>query len=585
MAHPGVIADRSRRQRRELVEDLGRARAWKCLLPAHLVGEPCQDHGVRQRLARWVDEPGQVREPPLGVGHHSFLLRPLGGGKEHVGETCRLRRVIGVLDNHELGLPQRLLDEVEVGHRGRRVGAHDPHRAHLTAREALEDFQRRAPGRRRQAPGGNRPVTLDGRARGGVADEPVARQEMGEAAGLAPAHRVRLSGQRERPRPRAADLARRKVQIDDRRVLVRSDVALVDPHRPQGERRPRATESQRGHDDGLAREPRQNRAALGRIAFDHRAKTLPAPRVLRDEACVEEAFAPQHVQHRVQQRDVGAGSQRQVEIGDVGGLGPARVADHDRHIVGRLELPLPDPLEGDRVAVGGVGADQQEAVGEIDVGVRHGRAVGSQRPLVSGCRRGHAEPGVRVEVIGADEPPRELGAEVVLLGEELARRVEGDRVRSVRRDDLAHPIGREPERQLPRHPLELRATAQADLRMKEPVRRSQHGGEMDGFGADVADVGRMVEIASDLRHAAIADLHQEPATHTAVRTHRRSPGVGVRAAARVTRSHAPAPRGMRRWSPATRSSRAARGARRAGEAGGTARRRCARSSRPGRWSS
>src|SRR5207244_12687520 len=108
-----------------------------------------------------------------------------------------------------------------------------------------------------------------------------------------------------------------------------------------------------------------------------------------------------------------------------------------------------------------------------------------------GRRRGQAEPRVRVEGVGADEPPRELRAEVVLLGEELARRVEGDRVRSVGRDDLAHSVGREPERQLPRHALELRAAAYADLRMKEAVRCSQDRWEVDGLRADVAEVRRL----------------------------------------------------------------------------------------------
>jgi hypothetical protein len=51
------------------------------------------------------------------------------------------------------------------------------------------------------------------------------------------------------------------------------------------------------------------------------------------------------------------------------------------------------------------------------------------------------------------------------LGEELPRCVERDRVGPVRGDDLAHPVGRESERQLPRHALGVAVAPPAHLRV------------------------------------------------------------------------------------------------------------------------
>ncbi len=96
------------------------------------------------------------------------------------------------------------------------------------------------------------------------------------------------------------------------------------------------------------------------------------------------------------------------------------IGDDDGHLVGGGQLPFADALPNHRVALGGIGADQEEAVGGFDVDVSAWRPVRSQRARVAGSGRGHAEPRVRVEVVGAEKPLGELGGDVVLLGEELA---------------------------------------------------------------------------------------------------------------------------------------------------------------------
>jgi hypothetical protein len=58
---------------------------------------------------------------------------------------------------------------------------------------------------------------------------------IGEPADFAPAHRIRLSGQGQRPRPWDADAASCKMAIDDRVDLVGALPGLVDPLAIEGD--------------------------------------------------------------------------------------------------------------------------------------------------------------------------------------------------------------------------------------------------------------------------------------------------------------------------------------------------------------
>ena len=133
VAQPRVVAGPPGRQRRELVEDLRRALVREPGLEAHRGRDARDDLGVGQRLARRWDEPRQVRQPALGARHDAVLLGPLRGRQQDVGEGGRLGRMVGVLDDHQLGLAQRPLHDVRVGHGRRRVRAHDPHGARVVS--------------------------------------------------------------------------------------------------------------------------------------------------------------------------------------------------------------------------------------------------------------------------------------------------------------------------------------------------------------------------------------------------------------------------------------------------------------------
>ena len=94
------------------------------------------------------------------------------------------------------------------------------------------------------------------------------------------------------------------------------------------------------------------------------------------------------------------------------------------------------------MAVGHVGADDEEQVGVVEVGVGARRPVGAQRLLVAGAGAGHAQPRVRLDVHGAQEALGQLGGQILRLDRHLAGHVERDRVGAVLVDDRAQPAAR-----------------------------------------------------------------------------------------------------------------------------------------------
>jgi hypothetical protein len=81
--------------------------------------------------------------------------------------------------------------------------------------------------------------------------------------------------------------------------------------------------------------------------------------------------------------------------------------------------------------VRGVRAGDEQDARVRDVVVAGGRCVGAQRELVARHRAAHAQPRVGVDVVRADEALGQLVEDVVVLGEQLARDVEADRIGSV----------------------------------------------------------------------------------------------------------------------------------------------------------
>ena len=167
---------------------------------------------------------------------------------------------------------------------------------------------------------------------------------------------------------------------------------LVHPHRPEAEHR-FAPVKQSGHlpqtflgDVAEAGHPPRSPAG------SHVEKGVVVFGVVVDERGVLSVLAQHEVGDPVQQRQVTARCDRQVNVGGFGGVGAAWVHHHDFHAAGIAFSAFQQSLEQHRVAVGRVGADQEGHAAVIQILVAARRAVRSQAAGVAGHSRTHAEP-------------------------------------------------------------------------------------------------------------------------------------------------------------------------------------------------
>ncbi len=161
---------------------------------------------------------------------------------------------------------------------------------------------------------------------------------------------------------------------------------------------------------------------------------IEAGGVVFDEVRIELVGAPKLSCDAEEEGDVGAGTNRKMEIGDGAGGGAAGI-DHDDFGVGVGFFAGFDAPEEDGVAPGGVGAGDEESVAVVDVFVGDRRGVGTERGLVAGDGGGHAEAGVGVDVVGAEKAFDDFIGEIIFLSEALAGDVEGDGIGAVIGDD------------------------------------------------------------------------------------------------------------------------------------------------------
>ena len=159
---------------------------------------------------------------------------------------------------------------------------------------------------------------------------------------------------------------------------------------------------------------------------------------------VDQALVDQDLDHPVEQDDVGAGPDGQVEVGHHGRLGHPGV-DHDHR---RRRVPE-HPRRQQRVVVGDVGSHQQDAVGHVEVGVGTGRAVAAERALVAGHRAGHAQGGVPVVVAQAQAQAGQLAQGVELLRHQLPGRQHRHRVGPVLVEEAPEAHHHRPDGRVP----------------------------------------------------------------------------------------------------------------------------------------
>ena len=215
-----------------------------------------------------------------------------------------------------------------------------------------------------------------------ILDLHVRRQHIGEAAHLPTAHRVRLSGDGERPHTRFADTSGSEVAVDDCIHLVAAARGLVDALAVDRDDPWRADEQiielveVELADAGLARHRADTQVA-------RRAHRLAEPRrVPLDVPSIDRVGTSDLRQEAVEQRDVATRRNRQMHVRDLARRGAARIDHHD--LCAALVAGRRQPLEQHGMAPREIRSDDNDEIGLLDVLVvaRHG--VRAERALVPG---------------------------------------------------------------------------------------------------------------------------------------------------------------------------------------------------------
>ena len=168
--------------------------------------------------------------------------------------------------------------------------------------------------------------------------------------------------------------------------------------------------------------------ALRRPAV-HRGAHVVKPRGMGvDVGRLGQAVPHDDVQHRQEEREIRARTNRQVEIGVARDRRHPRI-DHNQPPAALAALP--QVMSRDRCAFGGVRTGDEHDVGGNEIAPRVGRAVDAERELVRRAGRDHAEPPVVVDVLRAQRDAGELPDHVGLLRDHRRAAIDRDRVGAI----------------------------------------------------------------------------------------------------------------------------------------------------------
>ncbi len=215
-----------------------------------------------------------------------------------------------------------------------------------------------------------------------------------------------------------------------------------------------------------------------------------------DVASVERAVLGEMHQQAGEQRRIHAGRDRQEQVGIGAGRGTARIDDDDLRAA--LGLVAHHALEQHRVTPGGVGADQHDEIGLVEIGIGAGNGVGAEGAPVAGDRRRHAQARIGVDIGRAEEALHQLVGDVVVLGQQLAGEIERDRAGAVTVDDVLEAAGDAVERVVPARTRQCPVRL-PQHRMEEPRIERKRFAERGALRAGAAFIRRMRRVAGDRR--------------------------------------------------------------------------------------
>jgi hypothetical protein len=258
---------------------------------------------------------------------------------------------------------------------------------------------------------------------------------------------------------------------------------------------------------------RRGRARRGRNLAGARQRLVETTRMIGDEVAIQSIALGEMHQQAAEQRRVGARPDRQMQVGVFRGHGAARIDRHDR---GPARLSIgDDPMMQDGMAPGGVRSDQDDQVRHIEVFVAARHEIAAEGAALARDGRGHAEPRVGVDMGRAEEALRQLVGDVIILGQQLAREVEGDRAGAVARQNPRQPARDLVESRAPVGPG-VAAVRLAQHRFEQPGIVRERLAECEALRAKPAEIRRMVGIARHHRLSVRARPHQHAAADAAI---------------------------------------------------------------------
>ncbi len=431
-------------------------------------------------------------------------MRPLerrGRWQHHVGMPCG-RVQVGVDADHQLQRRERLAQSSSVGGRQGGVSRNRDQGAHLPRARRLDLVRERR--HRELAEHLGQPPH---------AAVPAARPE--RARRTAP--RL-VGGVGEHGSPGPVEVAGQHVEDVDEPRSERSECGGVGADASVDGGRRGSGEVACERERRLRRDAGEGRDPAGREACDRLLDALDARRQVSEAARGGQALGEQRSRDPGEQRGVGAGPDRHVQVAPRGRPGAPRVDDHDAPAAPANRVEAAGPVGGGgeaAVRFHGVRAEEQQEARAVDVGDGNRQRMAEDEPAGHVLRHLVDRRG-GVDVLRAQRLRERADREGV--GEVVRVRipdVDGDGVGAVCGDDLAEPPLHLRERLLPAHLL-VPAVATRE-RSPEPVGVVVERAERGALGADEPVRERVVRVTPDARHAASGDLEPQPARRLAQR--------------------------------------------------------------------
>ena len=334
----------------------------------------------------------------------------------------------------------------------------------------------------------------------------LARQLIAFLAVLAAALTIALAGDHGAAAAFAPEVTGGQRQIDQRRAVLDALGLMLQAARVHGDRTVGLGKHVRGFLDRFRRNSGHLRHRPRIVARHGRFNRLEAGGVFLDETVVLQVVPQHDVQHSVEQRQIGAGTQRKEQVGIARDGRHARIGDDQ---LAAVVAALPDVVGGDGRAFAHVRADHEQHLRFRNFGPRNRTAIHVERELVGDAGGHHAEPSVVVDVSGPQRHTREFAHQVRLLGGERRASINRYRVFAVAVLHLAQTACGEGHGIVP---TRLRETAVgAEQRIEQPVGMIRLQVTLDALRAQHSAIEREILPRLEADHVVLPDLELDAA--------------------------------------------------------------------------